>query len=259
MRILTISGSLRASSSNATLLRAAAALAPADATVVTYDGLADLPAFNPDRDDEGDASAPPPPVAAFRAALRAADAVMISSPEYAHGVPGALKNALDWVVGSGELVDKPVALVNAAPHASLAQASLVETLLVMSARVVGGAPFAVPLTGPRRGLDAAAVAADPELAAAVRRAVDALVAAVRAPADAAPSSPVLSPAELFVARSRYFLAEEYRVKIRRAVEAMPEGALWARANDASNSAGNLLLHLSVRALRQVNCAHSTAA
>ena len=99
MRILAISGSLRTGSSNTMLLRAAVALAPQAFEVSVYDGLATLPHFNPDQDNE----AAPPPVVDFRSQLHASDGVLISSPEYAHGVPGVLKNALDWVVASGEL------------------------------------------------------------------------------------------------------------------------------------------------------------
>ena len=110
MRILAISGSLRRISSNTTLLRAIDALAPPGVEVTLYDGLADLPAFNPDFE-----GAEPSSVLAFRGQLKSADGVFISSPEYAHGVPGSLKNALDWIVGSGELVDKPVAILNASP------------------------------------------------------------------------------------------------------------------------------------------------
>src|SRR5262249_47022129 len=110
VRVLAISGSLRSGSSNTILLRAAAELAPRGLCVILYGGLADLPHFNPDLDDEAN---PPPQVREFRDALRAADGLMICSPEYAHGVPGSLKNALDWVVGSGELSGKPVALINA--------------------------------------------------------------------------------------------------------------------------------------------------
>ena len=108
MRILAISGSLRASSSNTALLQAAAALAPQDVEVVLYDGLGDLPHFNPDLDGETVA----PAVSSWRSKLRDADGVVFSVPEYAHSVPGVLKNSLDWVVGSGELADKPVTLFN---------------------------------------------------------------------------------------------------------------------------------------------------
>src|SRR5678815_5767847 len=97
MRILAISGSLRRVSSNTTLLRVVGVLAPAGVEVTLYEGLADLPAFNPDLE-----GAEPSSLLAFRAQLKEADGAFISSPEYAHGVPGSLKNALDWIVGSGE-------------------------------------------------------------------------------------------------------------------------------------------------------------
>ncbi|MGZ6140460.1 MAG: NADPH-dependent FMN reductase, partial [Myxococcaceae bacterium] len=84
MRILGISGSLRAESSNARLLRAAAGLVPPGVALVTFQGLGDLPHFNPDLDGD----LPPEPVGAFRALLGSVDGLLISSPEYAHGVPG---------------------------------------------------------------------------------------------------------------------------------------------------------------------------
>ena len=132
MQILAISGSLRAASTNTILLKAAAALAPEDVTLNLYDGLGDLPPFNPDVDKDPPHAA----VANFRSQLRQSAGVIFSTPEYAHGVPGVLKNALDWVVASGELYNKPVALFSASPRAGYAQASLVETLTVMSARVI---------------------------------------------------------------------------------------------------------------------------
>ena len=158
VRVLAISGSLRRTSSNSALVNAAAQLAPAGIEVSIYAGLDSLPGFNPDLDTD----APPSAVGEFRTALQACDAVLFSVPEYAHGVPGAFKNALDWVVGSGELVDKPVALVNASKRASHAWTALVETLSVMSARVIREASITVPLDGTR--LDAAGIAANPHLA-----------------------------------------------------------------------------------------------
>ncbi|HKS22843.1 MAG TPA: NADPH-dependent FMN reductase [Thermoanaerobaculia bacterium] len=135
MNVIGISGSLRARSSNAALLRAAARVAPPGVRVTLYESLGELPHFNPDLDEEG--TAPPPAVAALRRLLIDADAVLISSPEYAHGVPGALKNMLDWLVSTGELVDKPVALLNASPvGGAYAQASLLETLRTMNWNVV---------------------------------------------------------------------------------------------------------------------------
>jgi chromate reductase, NAD(P)H dehydrogenase (quinone) len=143
MQVLTISGSLRAASTNTTLLKAAAALAPEDVTLNLYDGLGDLPPFNPDLDKDPLHAA----VAEFRFQLRRSAGVIFCSPEYAHGVPGILKNALDWVVASGELYKKPVAFFSASPRAEYAQASLIETLTVMSARVVPEASIVVPLVG----------------------------------------------------------------------------------------------------------------
>jgi chromate reductase len=170
MKLLTVSGSLRETSSNTALLQAAALVAPSGLEVTPYRGLAELPAFNPDHELD-----PIPAVLDWRAKLREADAVAISSPEYAHGVPGSLKNALDWVVGSGELVDKPVALFNASQRAMIAHASLLDTLVTMSAVMVEGASRTFALMG--RKLDAAGIAADPALAAELRAALAALAAA----------------------------------------------------------------------------------
>src|SRR5262245_12108706 len=104
MKVLAIAGSLRTTSSNAALLRAAARVAPAGTELAYYDGLAALPHFSPDLDVEPI----PPPVAALRAQIGAVDALAICSPEYAHGMPGSLKNALDWLVSAFEPIDKPV-------------------------------------------------------------------------------------------------------------------------------------------------------
>jgi NAD(P)H-dependent FMN reductase len=137
MRIVAISGSLRARSSNDAILRALANVAPADVTVARWDRVGELPHFNPDLDAE--AATPPFLVEDLRETLRAADAVVLCSPEYAHGVPGVLKNALDWLVSDGALVGKSVAVIGAAPsRAEFAYAQLVETLRTMSWRVVDG-------------------------------------------------------------------------------------------------------------------------
>jgi len=174
MRFLAISGSLRRVSSNTTLLRAAALLAPAGIEVILYEGLGDLPHFNPDLESDE-----PPAVTDLRAQVQAADGLLISSPEYAHGVPGVLKNALDWLVGGFEFIDKPVALLNATPPATYAQESLAETVRVMSGRLVSEASIAVPLRG--RKIDAAGIAADPEIAGAVQEALAAFARAIATP------------------------------------------------------------------------------
>jgi chromate reductase, NAD(P)H dehydrogenase (quinone) len=171
VRILAISGSLRRASSNSALVEAAAQLAPDSVQVSIYRELADVPPFSPDLDNDSPAT-----VVRLRSALHSCDAILISSPEYAHGVPGVLKNALDWVVGSGELMGKPVALINTSLRATHAWASLAETLSVMSARVIPDASITIALQG--RALDADGIASDSELAAWVRSAIDALAAAV---------------------------------------------------------------------------------
>jgi NAD(P)H-dependent FMN reductase len=172
IRLLAVSGSLRAGSSNAAVLEAAARLLPNGVSLSCFDSLAAIPAFNPDLDVEP----PPPAVAVWRAALGAADGVLSSTPEYAHGVPGALKNALDWVVGSGELMAKPIALLNPSSLSHYAHPQLTEILSVMSATVVAAA--SVTLDVPRRGADAATLLADPHIASVVGGAVTALLSAI---------------------------------------------------------------------------------
>ena len=170
-KILAISGSLRSASLNAALLRAAACVTPAGMHLELFDGLGTLPLFNPDIE-----ATDPPAVANFRARLRAADGVLIASPEYAHGVTGAMKNALDWMVGCETFVNKPVALLNASPRAVHAQASLKETLTTMSARIVDEASITLPILGAK--LDEAGIASHPEISAALREALIAFQAAI---------------------------------------------------------------------------------
>ena len=106
VRLVAISGSLKQSSTNSALVRAMCDAAPDHVEV--WDGLGALPHFSPD--DDGGA-----PVASLRDAVTRADALLVATPEYAGGMPGSLKNALDWLVGTGELYDKPVVVVSAAP------------------------------------------------------------------------------------------------------------------------------------------------
>lgn len=171
IRILAISGSLRRTSSNTELLRAAAKLTPPKVEITLETALGELPHFNPDL--EGNE---PPAVLQFRARLKAADAIVISSPEYAHGVPGVLKDALDWTVGSGEFSGKPVALFNASPRASIAQESLAEIIRTMDAILVRDASLSVPLLG--RNLNAAGIVANIEMSVGIQNALAALVSEI---------------------------------------------------------------------------------
>jgi NAD(P)H-dependent FMN reductase len=178
-RLLTISGSLRAGSSNAVLLEAACNLLPAGTLYRSFDRLAELPAFNPDIEEQVDEQ--PAAVMYWRNSLSSADAVLISCPEYAHGIPGAFKNALDWVVGSGEFVDKPTGLLSASSASRYAHPQLIEVLTVMSARVVPSAVRVIDI--PRRGATAADIVANEAAASALRDvAMSLLAASVRGPA-----------------------------------------------------------------------------
>ncbi|MEP7026356.1 MAG: NADPH-dependent FMN reductase, partial [Actinomycetota bacterium] len=109
-RILLISGSTRGGSTNTAALRTAQAVAPRGTAAVLYEGLAGLPAFNPDDDHDP----LPPPAAELRREIAAADAVLICTPEYAGTLPGSFKNLLDWTVGGTEISAKPVAWINVA-------------------------------------------------------------------------------------------------------------------------------------------------
>jgi NAD(P)H-dependent FMN reductase len=176
LNVLAIAGSLRAESVNASLVRAIAALTLEGTRIVIYRGLGRLPLFSPDLDGE----TPPPEVTNLRSRLRAADAVLICTPEYAYGMPGSLKNALDWLVSSGELYRKPVAALSAAPSdmgGARALAWLRETLAAQGATVPEEASFAVPFI--RQHLHGDALA-DDALASKLRGALAALKRAVSA-------------------------------------------------------------------------------
>lgn len=141
MRILAVCGSLQAESANLALLRAAATSAPAGADVVLFDGLRELPHFDPDIE----AGAEPLAVRAWRNALADSDAVLFASPEYGHSLPGVLKNGIDWVIGSGELERKVVAITAAVPgpeRGRLGLQALRQTLGAVRAMIVGGEPIA---------------------------------------------------------------------------------------------------------------------
>ena len=177
VKILGIPGSLRATSSNAAILRAAARVAPAGMEITVYDGLATLPHFSPDLDVDP----LPAPVQDLRARIAAADALMISCPEYAHGMPGSLKNALDWLVSALEALDKRVLLLSASPGgATHAHAQLAEVLRTMNLRLVDGGAHQFT----RARLDASGEVADEAMLAAIRRALADLAATAAGPSRA---------------------------------------------------------------------------
>ena len=145
-RILLLSGSLRKASTNSAVLRTALRVVPGSVEATLYEGLAELPAFNPDNDG----ASLPTAVAGLRDAIRAADGLLMSTPEYAGGLPGAFKNLLDWTVGDdrpGSMDKKPVAWVNvAARGAPNAHESLRKVLGYVNATIVESACLAVPVT-----------------------------------------------------------------------------------------------------------------
>ncbi|TKK69953.1 NAD(P)H-dependent oxidoreductase [Ilyomonas limi] len=156
MNILAVSGSLRSNSSNTFILKAMMALAPANVHIYLYDGIGNLPFFNPETEYDALTT-----VKDWRRHVQAADGIIICTPEYAFNMPGVLKNALDWLVGSGELNGKPVAAVSASPLAtggSKALFSLENTLTalgtVKSEHTLLTIPFLV------KKLDAAGVLTD---------------------------------------------------------------------------------------------------
>ncbi|MDQ2834206.1 MAG: NAD(P)H-dependent oxidoreductase [Acidobacteriota bacterium] len=154
--ILAISGSLRRDSSNASLLKAAAMVAPKGIEVVLSNDIARLPHFNPDLEDSL-----PQAVVDFRFSIAGSDGILFSTPEYAHSIPGSLKNALDWLVSGSEFIDKPVGLFHASNRSTYARASLIEILRTMSGKFLEGAERTLALLG--KDLTAEAIASDPEM------------------------------------------------------------------------------------------------
>ncbi|RQT04179.1 NADPH-dependent FMN reductase [Burkholderia contaminans] len=170
--IVALCGSLRAQSYNAALLDAAALVAPRGMRIARFDRLGEFPLFNPDTEYPS-----PTAVRDLIDRVNAADGLLIASPEYAHGVTGVMKNALDWIVGCEAVVYKPVAVLNASPRATHADAALRETLSVMSANIVERASITLPILGSQ--LDATGIAAHPPFASALADALHALRAAIQ--------------------------------------------------------------------------------
>jgi chromate reductase, NAD(P)H dehydrogenase (quinone) len=172
-RLLLISGSLRAASTNSAVLRTAATVAPENVTAVLYDGIAGLPHFNPD-DDSGTLDAR---VTELRAQLHAADALLFCTPEYAGALPGSFKNVLDWSIGDDEprsIYGKPAAWVNVSPRgAHGAHRELRSVLAYAKAAVVDRACVEIPVTSAAISPDG--VVSDPATRDRIAGAVAALV------------------------------------------------------------------------------------
>lgn len=174
-KILAVCGSLRANSSNSACLDAAKLLAPNGAGVSLYDGIADMPFFNPDVAEEQ----LPDTVRKWRNAVAISDALLFCSPEYAGGVSGVLKNALEWLVGDVAAYQKPAAVINAAPRAHHADNSLRLILTTMGIRLVEASSVSLALSG--RNLDAMGIANDTRLADQLKNALTRLAAEAKRP------------------------------------------------------------------------------
>jgi NAD(P)H-dependent FMN reductase len=131
-KVFAISGSTRANSTNHSLIRAIANLMKDSFSVEVFEGIGRLPHFDPRHIDEG----APAEVVFFREKIAAADGVLICTPEYAHGVPGSLKNAIDWTVASCEFSQKPTVLITASTDGQYGHKALLETLRVIEAKAI---------------------------------------------------------------------------------------------------------------------------
>ncbi|MBC7384291.1 MAG: NAD(P)H-dependent oxidoreductase [Bacteroidia bacterium] len=139
--MLGLSGSLKQTSANTNILKAISGLAAANIKFTIYQGIDKFPFFRPEYEAGTEA------IIDFRLQLKEADGVIICTPEYAFGVPGVLKNALDWLVSSGELNDKPVIAISASPlptGGNRAMESLLLTLKALGTQMDGNSSLMIP-------------------------------------------------------------------------------------------------------------------
>lgn len=171
VKALAICGSTREKSSNLSLLKAIAESAKGRFELAIFEGLEEIPHFNPDIDGPN----PPPQVTDLRRFLREAQGVLICTPEYAMGVPGTLKNAIDWTVSSCEFRLKPTALITASASGIKGHQSLLQTLSVLEARIDPGAEMIISGIKPKLSGDRIV---HTETAQRVARLIDVFVASM---------------------------------------------------------------------------------
>jgi chromate reductase, NAD(P)H dehydrogenase (quinone) len=148
-KIVAISGSTRINSTNHRLINAIAELSKDTFNIEIYNSIGHLPQFNPDNDKENLSKE----VLHFRQLLNKADGIMICTPEYAHGVPGSLKNAIDWTVGTGEFSNKPTMLITASTDGKYGHQSLLETLQVIEAKNTQDLQLLIPFASTKVSAD----------------------------------------------------------------------------------------------------------
>lgn len=141
--LYALCGSQRQASTSRRLLEALQQACPEDVTIEICDLISDLPIFNPD--DEGERT--PPVVERFSTKIRDADGLIVSCPEYAHGIPGGFKNALDWLVSRHEIPFKPLMFAHASHRGDLVLEQLADVLQTMSLRIVSEAFLRLPIAG----------------------------------------------------------------------------------------------------------------
>ncbi len=160
LKLLALSGSLRKTSYNTAAITALKILAP-EYIKITIGEIDKLPLFNPDREDENI-----PALKTLKSSLNEASGLIIASPEYAHGISGPLKNALDWLVSGAEFPYKPIMLINTSPRASHAQTALKEVLTTMSGNIINESYVSVTLLS--SNLDSSGIIANPIIANALK-------------------------------------------------------------------------------------------
>jgi len=173
LKLLALSGSLRKNSYNTAALEALVTLAPKPINITIGD-ISELPIFNPDRENESI-----PALSELKKSLADASGLIIASPEYAHGISGPLKNALDWLVSGDEFPYKPIMLINTSPRASHAQAALREVLSTMSGKLIKNSYVTLPLLG--SDLDSVGIVEHQEMPAILLGALKVLCEEIESP------------------------------------------------------------------------------
>ncbi|MEP7268435.1 MAG: NADPH-dependent FMN reductase [Saprospiraceae bacterium] len=148
-KVLAISGSTRQNSINHSLIKAIAELSATSLEITIFEGIANLPQFNPDNDGDNVAKE----VADFRQQLDSAEGIIICTPEYAHGVPGTLKNAIDWTISSSSFPQKPTMLITASIGGHYGHKALMETLKAIEAKNIDNLQMVIPFVKTKISMD----------------------------------------------------------------------------------------------------------
>jgi chromate reductase len=167
--IFAIAGSLRLGSSNHAILQALGKMMPIDINYSIYNGLSEIPAFDPGLDNDD----PPAAVPVFRKQVAEADGIIICTPEYAYGVPGALKNALDWTVSSASFSGKTTALITASTGGENAHEALIKILGAIDANLTREATLLISFV--RSKIDGEGNITDEETAEKLKTVFEALI------------------------------------------------------------------------------------